>query len=130
MGDREVLDQRVNGRVLHLIVSHCICAQMCERRDELKAQVQGKKGEIERQMSTIERLRKELEQCRSASEKVNKLQAQQSLEIEKLKIRSEQANKLQAEQGLEIEKLKAALAEERANVENEREAKQDAYKER
>ena len=49
---------------------------MCERRDELKAQIQANKAEIERHVSTIEGLRLELEQSRIANEKGKELQAE------------------------------------------------------
>ena len=81
---------------------------MFEHRDVMKAQIQAKKGETEETVS-ISQLRLELEQSHAVSEETNKLQAQYRLEIEKLKV---------------------ALANETANVENERKAKQQAFKER
>ena len=59
-----------------------------------------------------------------------KNQAQQGLEIEKLTAFSEQAKKLQEQQSFEIEKLKEAIANAMANLGNEREAKQEALRER
>ena len=56
--------------------------------------------------------------------------SQLRLELEQSRVFSEEANKLQAQQRLQIEKLKVALASETVNVENEREAKQEAFKER
>ena len=80
----------------------CVFFCVCPNRDALQAEVEEKKAEIDQ-------LGSELEESRSENE---------------------EGKKVQAEQGLEIEKLKAALAEERANVENEREAKQEAIGER
>ena len=56
--------------------------------------------------------------------------AQLRSELEQSHVFSEEAKQLQAQQSLEIEKLKVALANETVNVENEREAKQKAFKER
>ena len=81
---------------------------MCKYRDALKAQIQV--GKVESQYTVaVARLRSESEQSHTVSEEANKLQTQQSLEIEKLKV---------------------ALATETVNVENERRAKQEAFKER
>ena len=80
----------------------CVFLCVCPNSDALQAEVEEKKAEIDQ-------LGSELEESRSENE---------------------EGKKVQAEQGLEIEKLKAALAEERANVENEREAKQEAIGER
>ena len=78
-------------------------------RDSLKAQIEANKAETEQYINTVEQLRSELEQSRAAGE---------------------EAKQLQAQQDLEIEKLNAALANETANVENERAAKQEALQER
>ena len=56
--------------------------------------------------------------------------AQLRSELEHSRVFSEEASKLQAQQRLAIEKLKVALANETVNVENEREAKQEALKKR
>ena len=56
--------------------------------------------------------------------------AQLRLELEQSHASSEEAKKLQVQQSAEIEKLKAALANETVNVEDERNAKQEALKER
>ena len=56
--------------------------------------------------------------------------AQLRSELEQSRVFSEEANKIRAQQSLEIEKLKVALANETVNVENEREAKQEAFKKR
>ena len=94
---------------------------MCEHRDALKAQIEAnkaetermliqvKEGEAERYMLTVQQLRLELKQSHRVCEEGKQLQAQQSLQIEKLKV---------------------ALANETVKVENEREAKQEAFKER
>ena len=74
----------------------------------MKAEIQANKAETADAV-TIAQLRSELEQSRVFSEEANKIRAQQSLEIEKLKV---------------------ALANETVNVENEREAKQEAFKKR
>ena len=74
----------------------------------MKAQIQANKTETADTV-TIAQLRSELEQSRVFSEEAKAMQAQQSLEIEKLKV---------------------ALANETVNVENEREAKQEAFKKR
>ena len=74
----------------------------------MKAQIQANKTETADTV-TIAQLRSELEQSR---------------------VFSEEASKLQAQQRLVIEKLKVALANETVNVENEREAKQEALKKR
>ena len=81
---------------------------MFEHRDAMKAQIQAKKGETEEAVS-MSQLRLGLEQSHAVSKETNKLQAQHRSEIEKLKV---------------------ALANETANVENERKAKQQAFKER
>ena len=82
---------------------------MYKRRDALKAQIEANKNEIEQYVVIVEQLRSELEQGRTIAD---------------------EAKQLQAQQDLEIEKLKAALANEAANVGNEREAKQEALQER
>ena len=56
--------------------------------------------------------------------------AQLCLELEISRAVSEEAKQLQAQQSLEIEKLKVALVNEAVHVENEREAKLEAWKER
>ena len=89
-----------------LLVSLLAC--LCEHRDALKARIQVDKAETQYTV-TVAQLRLELEQSHAVSEETNKLQAQYRLEIEKLKV---------------------ALANETANVENERKAKQQAFKER
>ena len=86
-----------------------LCKQMYKRRDALKAQIEANKNEIEQYVVIVEQLRSELEQGRKIAD---------------------EAKQLQAQQDLEIEKLKAALANEAANVGNEREAKQEALQER
>ena len=86
-----------------------LCKQMYKRRDALKAQIEANKNEIEQYVVIVEQLRSELEQGRTIAD---------------------EAKQLQAQQDLEIEKLKAALANEAANVGNEREAKQEALQER
>ena len=75
----------------------------------MKAQIEANKNEIEQYVGIVEQLRSELEQGRKVAD---------------------EAKQLQAQQDLEIEKLKAALANETANVENERAAKQEALQER
>ena len=75
----------------------------------MKAQLEANKAETEQHMLTVEQLRLDLEQGRTVIEETEKVQAEQSLEIEKLKV---------------------ALGKETANVQNEREAKQAALKER
>ena len=80
----------------------------CEHRDALKAQMQVNKDETQYTV-TIEQLRSELERSYSVSAGAKKLQAQQSLEMEKLKV---------------------ALGNETVHAENEREAKQEALRER
>ena len=75
----------------------------------MKAQIEANKNEIEQYEGIVEQLRSELEQGRKVAD---------------------EAKQLQAQQDLEIEKLKAALANETANVENERAAKQEALQER
>ena len=75
----------------------------------MKAQTEADKNEIEQYVGIVEQLRSELEQGRKIAD---------------------EAKQLQAQQDLEIEKLKAALANETANVENERAAKQEALQER
>ena len=75
----------------------------------MKAQIEANKAETEQYINTVEQLRSELEQGRKIAD---------------------EAKQLQAQQDLEIEKLKAALANETANVENERAAKQEALQER
>ena len=82
---------------------------MCEHRDALKAQIEAYKANTERYITTVEQLRLELEQSRRACA---------------------EAKQLQAQQGVEIENMKVALANETANAGNEREAKQEALKER
>ena len=86
-----------------------VCELTCEHRDALKAQIEANKNEIEQYVGIVEQLRSELEQGRKVAD---------------------EAKQLQAQQDLEIEKLKAALANETANVENERAAKQEALQER
>ena len=56
--------------------------------------------------------------------------AQLRLELDVSRAVSEEAKQLQAQQSLEIEKLKVALVNEAVHVENEREAKLEAWKER
>ena len=56
--------------------------------------------------------------------------AQLRLELERSQAVSKRVQKLQAQQFSEMEKLKVALANETVNVENEREAKQEALRER
>ena len=56
--------------------------------------------------------------------------AQLRSELEQSHVFSEEAKKTQAQQSLVIETLKVALANETVNVENEREAKQEALKKR
>ena len=56
--------------------------------------------------------------------------AQLRLELERSQAVSKRAQELQAQQFSEMEKLKVALANETTNVENERKAKQQAFKER
>ena len=56
--------------------------------------------------------------------------AQLRLELDVSRAVGEEAKKLQAQQSLQIEKLKVALATETVNVEKERKAKQEAFKER
>ena len=75
----------------------------------MKAQIEANKNEIEQYVGIVEQLRSELEQGRKVAD---------------------EAKQLQAQQDLEIEKLKAALANETANVENERAAKQETLQER
>ena len=75
----------------------------------MKAQTEADKNEIEQYVGIVEQLRSELEQGRKIAD---------------------EAKQLQAQQDLEIEKLKAALANETANAENERAAKQEALQER
>ena len=75
----------------------------------MKAQTEADKNEIEQYVGIVEQLRSELEQGRKVAD---------------------EAKQLQAQQDLEIEKLNAALANETANVENERAAKQEALQER
>ena len=95
-----------------------ICEQMCEHRDALKAQIGVKEAEIERMVA-----------------QVKKAETEHMFNVEQLRLDfggnvREEANKLQAQQGLVIEELKVALANETANVSNEREAKQKAIQER
>ena len=52
------------------------------------------------------------------------------MQLDKGETESVVARALQAQQALEMEKLKVALANETANAENEREAKQQGFKER
>ena len=82
------------------------CAQMCHpNRDALKAQLEANRAQTEQYINTVEQLRLKLQQSLAAGE---------------------EAKQLQAQQDLAIENLKAALANETTNVENEREAKQEA----
>ena len=76
----------------------------------MKAQIQANKAETADTV-IISQLRLELEQSHTDSEEAKKLQAQQSLEIEKLKVA-------------------LATGNETVDVKNEREAIQEAFKER
>ena len=86
-----------------------VCQQTCKNRDALQAQIEVNNNKIVQYAATVEQLRSELEQGRKIAD---------------------EAKQLQAQQDLEIEKLKAALANETANAENERAAKQEALQER
>ena len=95
-----------------------VCEHMCEHRDALKAQIEVKEAEIERMIA-----------------QAKKAETEYMFNVEQLRLDfggnvREEANKLQAQQGLVIEELKVALANETANVGNEREAKQKAIQER
>ena len=86
-----------------------VCQQTCKNRDALQAQIEVNNNKIVQYAATVEQLRSELEQGRKIAD---------------------EAKQLQAQQDLEVEKLKAALANETANVENARAAKQHALQER
>ena len=79
---------------------------MCEHRDALQAQIQVDKAESQ---YTVAHSPSDLERSHTVSEEAKKLQSRESLQIKKLKV---------------------ALATETVNVEKERKAKQEAFKER
>ena len=78
-------------------------------RDALKAQLEANRAQIKQYITTVEQLRLALDQSLAAGE---------------------EGKQLQAQQGVEIENMKVALANETANAGNDREAKQEALKER
>ena len=72
-----------------------------------------------------------------AQKQVNKAEAESIVAIAQLRLElaeshafNEEAKKLHAQQSAEIDTLQVALANETVNVENERNAKQEALKER